>query len=144
MVKYCVLTFYFVFLSIYSSAQSNQAIYSKCIPQLDTLDGLEVFIITEKPPEYQGGMSAFYKEISKNLVIPRETRRMGIESKFLFTFVIDTLGNMRNLCFIKPENSYLEDRIIQAINREKKWVPAEHKNQKVPYRFMIPIHIHLD
>lgn len=143
MIKYLFVTLQYIFLSICSLAQNPNDIYNTCIPQLDTLDGLEVFRITEKIPAYLGGMSEFYKEIFKNLVIPKETMRTSIVDRVVFTFVIDTLGNLRNLCFIKPENAYIEEKIIRAINQEKKWISAEHKNQKVPYRFMIQRYINL-
>ena len=61
-------------------------------PEEESVD--EVFTIVEDQPEFPGGMSAFFKYVSDNMVYPSQARRMGIEGRVYVQFVVDKDGKV--------------------------------------------------
>ncbi|UZR93655.1 hypothetical protein [Chondrinema litorale] len=120
MIKYllnvCIITFY----SYTTQAQQ----LTDC--ELDSIDGMEVMLIVEESPEYEGGYSQFYKDLK----LPSHPAIL------YFSFVIDAEGNIRNFCS-SAEIENLEE-LIENINR---WKAGKQRGKKVPVRLTGPMHI---
>jgi hypothetical protein len=128
-------------ISSLGNAQPDNFYNNGCIQSPDTLDGMTVFRVVEKQPEYEGGFTNFYKEISKLIKFP-DTKKAAIDNNYFFTFVVDTLGNIRNFCAIKPETGYLINQ--DGVCELNKWKAGEQRGKKVPVRMILPISIHLN
>lgn len=117
-----------------SHAQSLLKEYLKeC--QLDSLNGQPILFETEVYPEYEGGIQALTKSIAKNIRVTEQAKRMGFHGKITLTFVIDTEGNIQNLCAY-PQEVIIDEELISAIN---KWSVGMHEGKIIPVRIAVPI-----
>jgi len=115
-----------------------------CIPELDTLNGQQVLLTTYKMPEYPGGQIEMFNFFIKNIKYPNEQKI--IQTKVYITFVVDTMGKVRNECIYKPffygELSPLEIATMKIISGMPLWKPGEQfGGQKVPVRISLPIEL---
>ena len=115
-----------------SIANSN-----KCFTKPDTLDGHEVYNSVNKQPEYTGGLPQFYKDVLKNLKHPK-IKGKGSE-RIVFTFIIDTVGHVRNFCFISPDDGGYDDQIESLVKNVDNWTAGKLYDRKVNVRMLMPM-----
>jgi protein TonB len=112
-----------------------------CIPQPDLLDNQPVYLDVDKKAIFAGGHSAFLNYLSENLRYPKEQEEW--QGSIYVTFVVDTLGTIRNECiyksYFKGENSPLEKVALKLIKEMPPWTPAEKNGKKVYSRVNLPI-----
>lgn len=117
-----------------------------CIPETDTLDGQKVYRKVEKPAEFPGGQSDLVRYFQRNLRYP--TNQDDMQSIVRITFVVDTFGNLRNLCVINNlEPNYLspfDSAALTMFQNMPNWVPAELNKRKVYFRHIQAINVHLE
>ncbi|QHT68517.1 hypothetical protein GXP67_18650 [Rhodocytophaga rosea] len=134
-----IFTLVFILFILSVRAQST-FIPNSCISETDTLDGSKVYTVVSKQPEYQGGINQFYKAIARNIVVDRGTRHQ-IDSRIVFTFIIDKNGQVREFCLIKPQG--LQFNTNELVTKINNWTPGELDGVKVPVRLTIPMIIEL-
>jgi len=66
------------------------------IPFPDLLEDQPVFRIADKNAEFQGGQIALLSFLAKHLHLKSDG--MVFQSSFYVTFIVDTIGNIRNAC----------------------------------------------
>ena len=81
--------------------------------------------------------SQFYKDVLKNLKHPKEMGK-GSE-KLTFTFVVDTVGHVRNFCFINPGDGKYDDQLEDLVKNIDNWAAGELYNRKVNVRMLMPV-----
>lgn len=113
-----------------------------CRNQPDSLNGQKVLIMVDEPPEYKGGMSEFYRLLSKNLSYPKSQQEF--QGRVFVKFVIDTLGRIRGGCIAKrfdqKQLTPVEIEALRLISVLDDWVPGRHEGRKVPVKMIFPIH----
>ncbi len=114
---------------------------STCIPNPDILDNQQVYLIAEKNAEFPGGQTAFMTYLAENLRYPKEQEEW--QGSIYVTFIVDTLGNIRNECiykrYFKGEISPIEKVALDLIKEMPTWIPAEKDGMKVYMRVTLPI-----
>jgi hypothetical protein len=114
---------------------------STCVPNPDTLDNQKVYLIAEKSAEFPGGQSAFMSYLTKNLRYPKEQEEW--QGSIYVTFIVDTLGSIRNACIYKRyfigELKPIENVAINLIKEMPTWIPAEMDGRKVYMRVTLPV-----
>ena len=114
---------------------------STCIPNPDILDNQQVHLMANKEPEFPGGQLAFVAYLGKNLRYPEE--QVEWQGSIYVTFVVDTLGNIRNECickrYFKGGISPIENVALNLIREMPTWTPAEKDGNKVYMRVILPI-----
>jgi hypothetical protein len=104
----------------------------------------KIYTIVENPPVFEGGIDNFYKIVSKNLNVTKDTQ-MG--TRVLIEFVIDTTGKMTDFKLLKSNFSEKNNaeilKTLDFINENYTWKPAFHKGKKVFFRMSLPIIIRL-
>jgi len=123
-------------------AQNGQQISeTDCRDKPDSLDGHKVLIVVDEPPEYNGGMTEYYKLISKNLRYPKYQKEF--QGSIYVKFLIDTLGNVRGECIEKRHNKEtltpIEIEALRLVKELDDWLPGKHKGRKVPVKYVLPI-----
>ena len=117
-----------------------------CIPKTDTLNGQKVYRKVEKPCEFPGGQSEFTRYLTRNLRYP--AHQDDRQTRVRLTFIIDTFGNIRNLCVLNnPDPTYLspfDSSVVAMFQSMPMWVPAEMEGKKVYYRHIQSINVHLE
>lgn len=117
-----------------------------CIPKIDTLDGSKVHRLAEFPCEFPGGQAELTRYLQRNLRYPKNQDDM--QSSIKFTFIVDTLGNIRNPCvlLIPYQNnlSPFDSLVISMFQTMPKWVPAQINGKKIYYRHIQSIAVNID
>ena len=133
----------FILLATKSLAQIDSIELKKCIQTPDIFNGQPVYINVDKSPEYKGGVSQFAKYIANNLTFG--CREKFDKTVFYTTFVIDTIGNVQNVCTItnKIDITTEEKEIKVAIEKSPPWTPGRLNNKKVCVRLTIPVRVNL-
>jgi protein TonB len=93
-------------------------------------------------PLYPGGMEKFYALLKKGTqgIAPPEI----IQSKFIYSFVIDADGSIVGAEIPKKkvsEYNAIEIAGLKTIRMMPKWIPGTCNKKNVPVRFTIPITI---
>ena len=119
----------------------------QCSSTLDSIGGLQIYHIVEKMPEYPGGEQELIKFISNNIKLPELVKYEDIQTKVYLTFVIDTLGNVTNICLLNRQYSNafstLEKEAMRVLTLLPKWTAGEQDGKKVLVQINLPIRIEL-
>ena len=112
-----------------------------CVLNPDLLDGVKVAKLADVMPEYPGGQRQMLIDIKKQFKYPPEQQQ--VQEKVNVTFVVDTLGNIRNVCINHPFSpgtiTPVEERIARIMTSMNNWTPGKTKGKKIPVRIMLPI-----
>lgn len=118
-------------------AGQSIAVANKCFSKPDLIDGAPVYNVVSKQPEYKGGLNEFYADFLKNIKHLNDINK--IEEKVIVTFIIDTVGQVRNFCFIKPEDGRYDLQLPALAQKVNHWTPGELNNKKVGVRMLLPM-----
>ena len=129
---------FFINATVYSQTVTTH----KNVTKPDTLDGMKVSANAEYLPVFPGGEPNLYKYVYENIKVPAAKKGDKLESKIIISFVIDTLGRIRNPYIVNPLNpdklTPLEDQVLQAFKGMPKWMAATEDGKKVPARLTLP------
>ncbi|ADV42391.1 TonB family protein [Bacteroides helcogenes] len=110
-------------------------------PMVDA-DG--VYLVTEKMPEYPGGVSAMMQYLSSNIKYPVEAQKKNISGRVMVQFVIMEDGKLSRIKVIKSLDPLLDEEAMRAVREMPAWSPGMQDGKKVKTRFTIPISFNLD
>ena len=99
----------------------------------------EIFIFAETMPSFEGGISEFYKFVSKNLKYPAQARRIGIEGKVFVHFVVDKDGSLSDIKVVRGLGAGCDEEVMRIINMSPKWNPGKQRGRPVRVQMMLPI-----
>jgi len=99
----------------------------------------EIPYIVETMPSYVGGISEFYKFVSKNLKYPAQARRMGIEGKVFVHFIVDKNGSLSDIKIMRGIGAGCDQEVLRIIRKSPKWNPGKQRGVPVKVRMMLPI-----
>lgn len=109
---------------------------------IDTIQGQTVMTVSDKAPQFIGGDEARIKYLIKNLHYPQLSEGETWQSTIYVSFIIDTVGKIKNAYIINPlqKGTYtsIEKECIRFVENMPDWIPAEHNGKKVPVRFNMP------
>ncbi|MBD81474.1 MAG: hypothetical protein CL840_21325 [Crocinitomicaceae bacterium] len=94
----------------------------------------------DQPAEFPGGQSKLYEYMGKNLKIEHID---GYNySTYYVQFIVDSNGQTRDHCIIKPTNPYPSGESILSVFREMpQWKPATKDGKPVASSFFFPVRI---
>lgn len=98
----------------------------------------EIFKIVEETPTPKGGLSTFYKYLSKNLKYPAQARRMGIEGKVFLSFVIEKDGSITDIKVLKGIGAGCDEEAIRVMKSAPNWNPGKQRGNPVRVRYFFP------
>ena len=139
--KYSCLFALFFTVSLIRAQVVGSIKDSTCIPKPDLLDNQQVYVTADKNAEFPGGQSALMRYVQNNLRYPKEQE--NYQGAIYATFIVDTLGNIRNECIYKhyfsSGESPLERVTLNLIKDMPAWTPAKKDGKKVYMRITLPI-----
>jgi len=107
-------------------------------------DANKVFLVVEQPPEFDGGLEAMYKFITKNMKYPASARRMNIEGSVFVGFVVDADGKISESSIIKGISADCDKEALRVVQMMPKWRPGKQSGRPVRVKFVLPIKFKLD
>ena len=103
------------------------------------------FTLVEKPPQYPGGYSAFYKFIGDNLKYPETAIENKVEGSVMASFIIEKDGTLTNIKIDKKKlGSGTDEEAIRVLKLAKKWEPGISNGKAVRVKYQIPIKFFLN
>jgi protein TonB len=98
----------------------------------------------EVMPEFDGGLKALYRYLSKTLRYPGAAQKMGQEGTAFVRFVIDTNGAVTNLEIITSAGASLDKEALRVIGLMPKWKPGMQHGVLVNVRMVLPVTFRLN
>ena len=116
--------------------------------QAQTTDTIGCCYHYERDPEFPGGLEALVEFFSDNICYPLEAQDYHIEGKLYATFVVDSLGLIRNPRIILGLPGGCNQAVLDAIRRMPRWEPGrQHSGDKwvpVDYQYSLPVNFNLE
>lgn len=99
--------------------------------------------LVEHMPEFQGGLGALYKFLSKNIKYPQIALENGIEGKVLLQFIINIDGSISGIELVRGIGGGCDEEAIRVIKMLPNWKPGKMNNQAVAVRYTLPVNFKL-
>ncbi len=107
----------------------------------------EVYVVTEKQPEFPGGEEALRQYIASELRYPNQARKDKISGTVFLSFIIGNDGEIREIKVNKTSVSDYQDQFhaeaIRLVESMPTWRPGEIKEGPVKVRYSLPIKFEL-
>ncbi|MEO1653747.1 MAG: hypothetical protein AAFU64_09390 [Bacteroidota bacterium] len=110
----------------------------------DALARDSIFIIVEEMPEPINGRPTLYKWLAKSIYIDKELQKQWIESRFIFTFVVEKDGQMSQIKVQNASGEDLTQLIWRPSTQAPQWKPGQHQGMACRVQLRIPLRIHLN
>lgn len=105
----------------------------------------QVFFIVEDMPTFQGGtIENFRNWVQTNVKYPEDAKTRKISGTEYVSFVVDTLGNMKNIQVVRSVDPLLSAEVIRVIKSAPAWTPGRQRGHLVNVSFSIPVKFVLD
>ncbi|MCM1311544.1 MAG: energy transducer TonB [Bacteroides sp.] len=98
-----------------------------------------VYQVVERMPEFQGGMEALMKFLSRNLKYPSAALDAGIQGRVLVSFTVDTDGSVINPTIMKSVHPVLDLEAIRVALSMPKWNAGMQKGKTVKVKYTVPV-----
>jgi TonB family protein len=98
-----------------------------------------LYVLCDKAAAYKGGQKKLYKGLSEVFRYPAEARRFGIEGRVFVQFVVNEQGQTTDVKVIKGLGYGCDEAAMDAISKQNKWIPANHKGKPVKSTMVIPM-----
>ncbi|MES2829202.1 MAG: TonB family protein [Bacteroidota bacterium] len=95
--------------------------------------GLEIY------PEFEGGMKAWYKYVSRNLKYPEMAMDQSKGGKVFLSFVVERDGSISNVQVMRGVGFGMDEEATRVIKKSPKWKPGVQNGKAVRVRFNMPI-----
>ena len=107
-------------------------------------DEEEVFMSTEQPPVYPGGVEAMMKYLEDNIVYPAKAKRKGISDIVMLRLLIDRTGKIAGIDVENSVDKALIKEAIRVVSKMPNWKPAKRDGKNVAVYFGLPVRFTLD
>jgi len=98
-----------------------------------------VFITVEEEPQFMGGISAFYRFLSKNIRYPEAMLNKNVQGRELISMTVETDGSLSDLKVVKDLGCGAAKEVIRVLKLSPKWEPGYQNGNKVRVKYTIPI-----
>jgi len=99
----------------------------------------EIFTTVEQMPEFEGGMSALAKFLSRNLRFPASSQQKGISGVVYVSFVVSSKGEVTDAKILKGIDEACDQEAIRVVEKMPNWRPGRQNGRNVSVRYSIPI-----
>lgn len=99
----------------------------------------EIHQFVQEMPSPVGGLSAFYKYLSKNLKYPAQARRIGIEGRVFLSFVVEKDGSLTDVSVMKGIGAGCDEESVRVLENAPKWSPGKQRGNPVRVRYAFPV-----
>jgi len=102
-------------------------------------DEPEIFIFTEVPPEFPGGIKGLQHYIAKNTKYPNRAIETGMQGKVYVRFVINEKGELENAHVLRSVDPLLDKEALRVVLSLPNWKPGKQGGKTVKVWFTVPI-----
>lgn len=112
------------------------------IPDLDPEENVDdsIFYIVERWPVYEkGGPENFRRYIQQIVEYPQAAIEAGIDGKVFVQFVVNAEGYVSDIRIQQGRHPALDNAVIEAVSKSKRWEPGEQRGRPVKVAMTIPV-----
>jgi len=95
------------------------------------------------PPQYKGGLDAFYQYLGSNIVYPTDERQNNIQGRVILTFIVEKDGSLSEIKVIKSVSRNIDDEAVRVMKNCRKWLPGTQFGQPARVFYTQPINFAL-
>lgn len=99
----------------------------------------KVYQFAEKMPEFPGGADSLFSFMIRNIKYPPEAYQNNIQGKVFLSFVVDTLGTVKDIQFLKNLDPFLDAEAMRVVKLMPKWNPGKENGRKVSVKYTLPV-----
>lgn len=103
-----------------------------------------VFQVVEQMPEFEGGMAALGKYLSKNLKYPAQARSANVQGTVFVGFVVGNDGKIRDVTVLKGIGYGCDEEAKRVVSSMPPWRPGKQSGRAVSVRYSLPIRFKMD
>lgn len=94
---------------------------------------------SEQMPEFEGGHSALFEFLGKNIVYPVKARKNGIEGTVYIQFTVDENGSVITPEIRKGVSPELDEEALRVVKTMPRWTPGIKQGKAVKTEYTLPI-----
>lgn len=117
---------------------SNQMMSNKRWKETGEEDIANVFLLSERDAEFQGGYDKLVHFLSNNIVFPGKSKRHGEKGTVTVQFVVMEDGSIKGAEIIKGVSRSLDKESIRVVNSMPIWTPGFTSGNTVRIAFQVP------
>ncbi|TAE30016.1 MAG: energy transducer TonB [Cytophagales bacterium] len=104
----------------------------------------EIFTVVEQQPEFNGGQSAMYAWLGKNLRYPAAAQRANVAGRVFVSFVVNTDGSIQDVAVLKGLGFGTDEEAQRVVKSMPKWKPGKQSGRPVRVKYNLPINFTLE
>jgi protein TonB len=109
------------------------------VKQVTEEDPNKIFTAVEKNPEFQGGLEAFGRYLSKNIHYPAVARENNVQGKVYLQFVVEKDGALTDIKVLRSLGSGTDEEAIRVLKNSPRWKPGIQNGRPVRVYYTVPI-----
>ena len=90
-------------------------------------------------PQFPGGRKELLEYIEKNMVIPDDLQRLGIEGEVVVEFFVERSGVISGVNVVKSIHQQYDNEAIRLVRNMPRWIPGKRDGFPVRYHMTMPI-----
>ena len=114
-------------------------IINKDKPEVQMVEGTDIYSIVEEMPEYPGGNQAMMTYLGNNIVYPESCKAEGVEGIVFLSFVIDEEGKLKDLEVLRSPDDRLSKNAMEVVKKMPKWTSGKQDGKPVKVQYNLPI-----
>jgi TonB family protein len=89
------------------------------------------YTVSEAPPEFRGGMKAWYEFIGRTTSYPKAALDDRVTGTVYASFVIDKEGRVTDIKITKSVHEALDKEAVRVLQQSPRWKPGQQKGMPV-------------
>ena len=98
-----------------------------------------IYLVTDKMPEFPGGMHALMKYVSENVKYPTAAQEKGVSGRVIVQFVVLEDGTISQEQIARGVDEHLDAEALRVVKAMPKWTPGTVDGKPVKVRFTVPV-----
>lgn len=103
-----------------------------------------IYSVVDTPPEFPGGLAAFYDYVDEHLVYPQLARKNKIEGSVFVEFIVEDNGEVTQVRVLKGLSGRCDAEALRVLKDTPNFKPGVHGGKPVRVKLMLPIKFSLD
>jgi len=91
------------------------------------------------PPQFKGGLDAFYKYLGQNIDYPDDARANNIQGTVILEFVIEKNGKLTEINVKRSVNRLIDNEAVRVMKKCPLWLPGTQYGRPVRVLYSVPV-----
>jgi protein TonB len=111
--------------------------------QKDTVSQEKIYTSVQHVPSFPGGIEAFYKFLSKNIVYPKTARDKNTQGKVLVSYIVEKDGRLTDVRVVRGIGDGCDEEAARVVKLSSPWKPGTQNGHTVRVAYTVPINFAL-